>query len=274
MDNPNGAEKQEETVVTPQVESPATENETTPQVPETAEKPVETPDEPKGELIEKPSETDEKSETGRAFAEMRHEIKNLKKQLEEKQTRQSSFDNLQNIKATPQFQRVDPNQFVDPATGNFNRYAYDVAISQANQMNVNAASQQAKEAVEMKFDEYQTRQKHPALNTNKRFERAVASEYQARLLETIGDPNAKTPTIMEIADELSSNFTKDIKTVEKEVTQKVQQQLTEKERGSLSAAGRSQPGFSNQEETNRLRVASRRGDSRAIMERFKRIRSR
>lgn len=273
MDPQDGAEKQEE-VVSPQVESPTTENEITPKVPDTAEKPVETPVEPEREVVEPELETEEKSETGKAFAEMRHEIKNLKKQLEEKQTRQSSFDNLQNIKATPQFQKVDPNQFIDPSTGNFNRLAYDVAVNQANQVNVSIASQQAREAVEMKFDEYQSRQKHPALNTNKRFERAVAAEYQARLLETIGNPNAKQPTIMEIADELSPNFTKDFKTVEKEVTQKVKEQLTEKERGSLSATGRSQPGFSNQEELNRLRVASRRGDSKAIMERFKRIRSR
>ena len=260
-------------VETPVSTPPVEEQKTTPEVisetPETAEKPVETPEVPETEG--EPELPEDKSEQGKAFAEMRHEIKTLKEQVEEKKTRQSSFDNIRQIAPQPQFVQVDQNQFYDPQ-GNFNRPAYDMAVQRANYHNQQVSSRMAAETVEYKLDEWNARQRHPALNTNRKFERAVASEYQARLLETISDPAKPTPKIEQIADEYAPYFATDKKDIVKETTQKVKQQLTEKEQASLSATGRSQPTQPTSEELQRLRVASRRGDKVAIAERFKRIR--
>jgi hypothetical protein len=259
-------------VSTPPVEEQTTHSEVINEVPETAEKPDKTPDAPIEEPKESPNEAqDEKSEQGRAFAEMRHEIKKLKEQVEEKKARQVSFDQIRQVAPTPQYQQVDPNQFVD-ATGAFNKPAYDYAARQAAAHNQQVARQVAAETVEYKLDEYRARQKYPALNTNARFERAVAAEYQTRLLETIGDPTTPQPSIEKIAEEYAPYFAVDQKTVIKEATQKAKQQLTEKEQASLSAAGRSQQSVPNDAELNVLRRKSRYGDNKAIAERLKRLR--
>jgi hypothetical protein len=266
-------------VETPETTSPVVEQKTQPEVtsevPETAEKPDKTPDTNEvneGEPNEVVPEKNDKGEQGRAFAEMRRKIKDLEEQVEGAKTRQSSFEQIRNIAPQPQYMQVDPNQFVDPQ-GNFNRSAYDIAVQRANFYNNQVSSRMAAETVEYKLDEWKARQKHPALNTNHKFERAVAAEYQTRLLETLSDPSRSQPKIEQIADEYAPYFSTDKKDIVKETTQKVKEQLSVKEQASLSATGRSQPGFSSIEELNRLRIASRKGDSRAIMERFKRIRS-
>lgn len=268
MDKIQGAVKQEEEAVSSQVDSPETETPTAPEVPETAEKPVETPEE-QTEPEKLPDESDQKSEQGKAFAEMRRKIKELEAKVKEKETRQSSFDSLQQFIPQPQPTRIDPNQFVD-ASGNFNQVAYNVAINQANQYNADLARKQATETVEFKLDEYQARQRFPELNTNKRFERAVANEYQARLLESVGNPQGRVPTIQEIAEEYAPYFSKDAKSVVKEVTQKVKEELTEKEQAALSASGRAIPQSQTNEELERLRQRSRKGDFWAVAERMKR----
>lgn len=262
-------------VSTPPVEEQQTQPEVTSQVPEAAEKPEKTPETnevPEGEPEESSENKDDKGDQGRAFAEMRRKIKELEEQVEERKTRQSSFDSIRNITPQPQFVQVDPSQFVDPQ-GNFNKFAYDNAVQKANYHNNQVSSRMAAETVEYKLDEWKARQKHPALNTNRKFERAVANEYQARLLETLGDPAKPQPSIERIADEYASYFVTDKRDIVKETTQKVKEQLSVKEQASLAASGRSQPGQTSLEELQKLRVASRKGDSRAIMERFKRIRS-
>lgn len=236
---------------------------------ETAEKPVETPDEVTQDV---PDETlDDKSEQGRAFAEMRHKIKELEERVEEKKARQVSFDQIRQVAPTPQTVAVDPQRYVDPTTGVFNKPAYDFDSARANQHNQQINRQVAEETVTYKLDEYKARQKYPALNTDARFERAVANEYQARLLETISNPTAQQPSIEKIADEYAPYFSVDQKNVIKETTQRVKQQLTEKEQASLSASGRSQPQGMTDVEYNQLRVKSRKGDTKSIAERMKRI---
>lgn len=275
MDKTKTAVPESGEVETPVSTSPVEEQKTQPEVisevSETAEKPEKTPEEAlttEGKTLEA---QDEKSEQGKAFAEMRHRIKELERQVEEKQARQSSFDNIRNIAPQPPLIQVDPNQFVDQA-GNFNRLAYDAAQQQANLQNQQASRQIAAETVEYKLDEYRARQKHPALNTNRKFERAVAVEYQARLLETINNPTARQPRIEEIADEYAPYFSVDQKTVIKETTQKVKEQIAVKEQASLSASGRSQPAPQSDAELDDLRKRSRRGDAWAIAERMRRLR--
>ena len=261
-------------VSVPPTEEQKTQPEVITEVPDTAEKPEKTPETnevAEGEPEEELKDNSDRGDAGRAFAEMRREIKDLKEQVEEKKTRQSSFDNIRTVAPQPQYVQVDPNRFYD-TTGNFNKPAYDSAIQSASIHNNQVQRQIANETVEYKLDEWKARQKHPALNTNRKFERAVANEYQARLLETIGDPTKPQPLIEKIADDYASYFT-DKRDIVKETTQKVKEQLSVKEQASLGATGRSQPNQTSSEELQRLRVASRRGDSQAIMERFKRIRS-
>lgn len=244
-----------------------TPSEVTSEEPVSAEKPVETP-EPQT-VVE--DGTDDKSESGRAFAEMRHEIKRLKEQVEEKKARQSSFDNIRQFSPSPQYVQVDPNRYVD-ASGNFNKPAYDADVYKANQHNQQVARQVAADTVEDKLDEYKARQRFPALDTNAKFERVVAAEYQTRLLETLTNPSVPRPSIEKIAEEYAPYFATDQKSVIKETAQKVKQQLTEKEQASLSAAGRSQPSPQTDAEYAELRKKSRYGDTKAIAERMKRLR--
>ncbi len=265
---------------TPVASPPEAEQQTTPEIQsedsETAEKPEQTPETlPEKEGVLPDQLPEDKTEQGRAFAEMRRKIKALEDQVAEKKTRQSSFDSLSKIGITappPQFVQVDQNRFYDQQ-GNFNKPAYDIAVQQAGQHNQQVQRQIANETVEYKLDEYKARQKFPELNTNRKFERAVAAEYQTRLLETISDPGKPQPLIEEIADEYAPYFASK-KDIVREATQKVKEQLSVKEQASLAATGKSQPGQSGSEDYQKLRMLSRKGDSKAIMERFKRIRSR
>ncbi len=279
MDDPKAATNTgegETPVSTPPVEEQQTTPEVQSEVPETAEKPEQTPEAlPEKEGVLPEGLPEDKTEQGRAFAEMRRKIKALEDQVAEKKTRQSSFDNLNKIGITappPQFVQVDQNRFYDQQ-GNFNRPAYDVALQQASNHNQQVQRQIANEQVEYKLDEYKARQKFPELNTNRKFERAVASEYQTRLLETISDPSKPQPKIEEIADEYAPYFASK-KDAVKEATQKVKEQLSVKEQASLAATGKSQPGQSSSDELQKLKILTRKGDSKAIMERFRRIRSR
>lgn len=263
-------------VSTPPVEEQQTTPEIQSEVPESAEKPEQTPETlPEKEGVLPEGLPEDKTEQGRAFAEMRREIKALKEQVAEKKTRQSSFDSLNKIGITappPQFVQVDQNRFYDQQ-GNFNRPAYDIAVQQANNHNQQVQRQVVNEQVEYQLDKDKAYQKFPELNTNPKFERAVAAEYQTRLLETISDPSKPQPKIKEIAEEYAPYFASK-KDVVREATQKVKEQLSVKEQASLAATGKSQPGLSGSDELQKLRLLTRKGDSKAIMERFKRIRSR
>lgn len=251
---------------TPEVESPTTEEKTASEEVETAEKPEETPT-TEDETVE---ESVDQSRQGKAFAEMRNEIKRLKEEVAEKKTRQSLFDQGQQLFSQPQYQSVDPNRFYD-ANGQFNRYAYDQAVAQATANNQEVSRQAAAQTVDFKLDEWKARVKHPELNTNKKFERAVANEYQAQLIESAYDPSKRAKSIEEIADEYAPYYKGQQKTV-KQVTEQVRKQLTEKEQAALSSSGRSQPGISTQGELDELRVRSRQGDKTAIAERLRRLR--
>jgi hypothetical protein len=276
MDKTKKAEKETREEETLESTSPVEEQKTQPEVieevPETAEKPDETPETPEtteGETEELP---EDKSEQGRAFAEMRRKIKDLESEVEEKKARQSSFDQLKQFTPQPQYVQVDPNRFVD-TQGNFNQPAYDQAVQQANLHNQTVSRQQAESAVDYKLSEWTARQKHPALNTNRKFERAVASELQARLLETLSDPTKPQPNIAQIADELAPFYAVDQKNVVKKVTAEVKQQMAEKEQASLSASGKSQPSGMSDAEYQNLRKQTRLGNKEAIAERLRRLKS-
>ena len=275
MDKTKKAVKEtgEETPVsTPPVEEQKTTPEVIEEVPETAEKLEETPETPEVTEGETEQLPDDKSEQGRAFAEMRRRIKDLESEVEEKKARQSSFDSLKQFAPQPQYVQVDPNRFYD-GEGRFNQIAYDTAVQQANIHNQTVSRQQAADTVDYKLDEWKARQKHPGLNTNRKFERVVASEYQARLLETINDPTKPTPSIERIADDYAPYFSTDQKNIVKKVTEQVKTQLTEKEQASLSATGRSQPAGMSDAEYLNLRKQTRLGNKDVLAERLRRLKS-
>lgn len=246
--------------------TPPVEQQTPEVISETAEKPVQTPPETTGDEL--PSE---QSEQAKAFQRMRQEIKELKTKVEEKQNRQSLFDQGQQLFSKPKYETVDPNQFVDPTSGYFNRPAYEQTVQRVNAYNQQLAQKTASDTVEQKLDEWQARQKHPELNSNRVYERAVANEYQAQLLETLSNPTARVKSISEIADELAPYYKVSQKQMVKEITANVQQQLTDKEQASLSSSGRSQPSAPSADEVRNLQKLTRRGDLNATVERLRRM---
>jgi hypothetical protein len=197
---------------------------------ETPEKDVKTPiaDGLLGDLPE------DKGEQGKAFAEMRHKVKELEQKLEEKQTRQSSFDELNKVYAPV-----------------------------ANQQGVDVDAK-----IRWQLQEFQARQEFPQLNTDKKFERAVANEYQTRLLENAYNPNGVEPDIRQITKELAPHFIKNTDEKVKEAVKQVKEGLSEKEQAALTTTSRSQPQPARNED---LVQKSRQGDNWAIAERLNRL---
>lgn len=268
MDDLNkGVSSQPAEVETPVTETPSVEPKTSPEEVVTAEKPVETPI-TESETEQLPSD---QSEQAKAFQAMRQEIKELKTKVEEKKNRQSLFDQGQALFTQPKYQTVDPNQFIDPSTGFFNKPAYEQTVQQVNAYNQRVATTTASETVDHKLDEWKARQKHPELNTNRKFERAVANEYQAQLIESAYDPSARAKSIEEIADDLAPFYKVDQKKMVQQVTANVQQQLTAKEQASLNSAGRSQPGASGAQDLLTLQKRTRQGDLNATVARLRNL---
>jgi len=176
----------------------------------------------------------DKGEQGKAFAEMRHKVKELEQKLEEKQTRQSSFDELNKVYAPV-----------------------------ANQQGVDVDAK-----IRWQLQEFQARQEFPELNTDKEFERAVANEDQTRLLENAYNPNGVEPDIREITKKLAPRFVKNTDEKVKEAVKQVKEGLSEKEQAALTATSRSQPQPAKRED---LVQKSRQGDNWAIAERLQRL---
>lgn len=181
----------------------------------------------------------EGSEQAKAFQKYRHEnkqlkeeLENLKKGLTERKTRQSSFEQLK----TPQTSDID-------------------------------------QTVEYKLDEIRAREKYPQLDPTSEkfdpdFEEEVASVYFFNVYQ------GRQVKISDIAKRLTDKRglpKQELKKVEAEVTQKVKAGITAKEQASLSAAGRSQQGYTSAQEHQSLVDRSRSGDNMAIAERLRRI---
>lgn len=260
-------EKTEE-VVTSVTESPTVEAKTAPIVDDAAEKPVQTPSQD-GESFEQPSEQ------GKAFAEMRHEIKELKKQLEDKKRQQSVFEQIKpsynpaDVLASNQ--QVDIRKYTDPVTGEFQADAYNQAVNQRFESTQRQSQYIASQVAAETFDEVRAKEKYPQLDTNtevydQEFERKVAAQYFFEKYQ------GKQPSILKIAENEAKTYFRDDAKVQKETAQKIKEELTEKEQASMSAAGRFQPGESSSAELELLRQQTRKGDDWAVAERLRKIR--
>lgn len=184
---------------------------------------------------------EEGSEQAKAFQRLRQERKKLldeneqlKKGLSDRKTRQSHFEQLKN-----------------PGTSDIDQ------------------------TVEYKLDEIKAKEQYPQLDPSSDkydsdFEEEVASVYFFNLYQ------GRQAKISDIAKRLTDKRgmpKAELKKVEAEVTQKVKQGITQKEQASLSAQGRSQPGYASAQEHESLVNRSRTGDNWAIAERLKRASS-
>lgn len=216
----------------------------------------------------------DQSEQAKAFQTMRRKLKELEVQVSEKKRRQSVFEELkpssvsQNVPTASA--PIDVNQFIDPSTGQFNAHEYNAAVNRAIESARREAHYTASQTVNQTIDENRAREKFPQLDPNSdqfdaSFEEKVASRYFFDLYR------GKNPTLSKIAEaEAKVHFRTDERKLEKEVAQKVKEQLTEKEQAALSAGGRSKPQDLTSQQMESIRRKSREGDLWATAELMKR----
>lgn len=189
---------------------------------------------------QEPQLPEEESEKGKAFAKYRNENRQLKQELEalkkgldERKTRQSSFDQLKKPQS-------DIDQTVE--------YKLDEIRAREKYPQLDPSNE--------KFDPD--------------FEEEVASVYFFNIYQ---GRNVKISDIAKRLTDKRGVPQQQLKKVEAEVTQKVKNGITQKEQASLTASSRSQPGYSSAQEHESLVQRSRTGDNWAIAERVKRATS-
>jgi len=204
---------------------------------------------------------------------MRQEIKRLKGQIEEKKRRESVFQTLKpsipDVAQTPVGQQLNPQQYVDPATGQFNQEAYNrdytLKVQERQQLLAQAnAQQQTLDTI----DELRAKDKYPQLDPDSgdylpEFERKVAAEWF--LQKYLG----QTPSIVKIAEKEMRNFRKE----EKKAMEVANKEEGVKEQASLTPETRSKPGFGGQDKLESLKKRTRKGDLEAVVERMRNIKS-
>jgi len=268
MDDTQQAVKDEGEIETPALDSPSEGQQTFSDDPESS---AEKPENLTQDTEELSPEFDPKSEQGKKFAEMRHEIKKLKEQVGERESRRSAFDQLKpsptaNDIAYAQ-QRLDIQRFVDPNTGEFQADAYNRAVEQKLDENRAISAKTAERAAHQTFDELKAKEKYPQLDVTSPsydgdFDEAVASRYYFQLAQ------GKTPSILSLAQQEARWRGQE----DKKLQDKAKQHEGVKDQASVSPDTRSRVG-GDASELERLRRQSREGDFDAIAERVKRITS-
>lgn len=195
-------------------------------------------------------------EERKAFQEMRLENKRLKEEVAARQSNESAFQVFK-----PQPVNVNPQQFNDPVTGEFNQVAY----TQAELQKVKA---EASQAARDEIDEFQARQKYPEIFADRETEEIVASQWFASKMR------GENVTVTQIADRFAKRWGKAVTQAEKVGAQKALQQVTPKEQAALAATG--QTGAAAQleqsdDERRRLSEATRFGKEDAITARMSKI---
>jgi hypothetical protein len=264
MDNQTVAEEkvvETETTQTssPQVESPITGDETVQE-----DEIVQTP------LVEESDVTKTMTEEQRrAFQEQRLENKRLKEQLETLPKEASAFEAFR--AKGPSGEQTEPvrvENFYDSVTGETNWQAYNLAQQQREQQIVAQAKVEAQSTVQDLLDEERARTKYPELMNNPLTEKQIASRW---LYEKIQGNDVKIETI---AEEFARNFKQAVSKAEKISTERILNEVSEKEKAGLSAQGQSSQTAnqaSSQREVEQLGAGTRRGDADAITARISKI---
>lgn len=270
MDKNQKAVEREEEAQTSAPASPAEQNQT-PSEEVSEESQVQAPEEAEaGEDLDKLP--DEPNEQARAFQRLRQEKKRLQEQLREKERRQSVFDELKPSYSQVEVQqaqsRVDINNFVDPATGQFQAHRYNEAVNTLIERNRRVAQQTASESAQQTYDEMRAKEKYPQLDPSsdqydREFEGRVASQYFFDLYR------GNKPSILRLAEKEA----KYLGVTAQKKTAQVKEQETVKEQASLAPASRSKQGFAGMERREELSRRTRQGDLGAVVERMRNIKS-
>lgn len=200
-------------------------------------------------------------EQRRAFQEMRLENKRLREETEARKKSESAFDVF---RPQPQPLGIDPNQFIDPNTGERNEYAYQQAIARN-------ARAEAQSATKDELDEYQARQKHPELFSDPEAEEEIAGLY------FFNKARGNNVSVSQIAERVAKRYQKAVTKAEKIGAEKILTEVSPKEQAALAASSpTSSPARQAQsdEDLERLRQQSRgrgRASEEAVAQRMKNI---
>ncbi len=254
-------EKKVETETTqtssPQVEKPITGAETVQE-----EAVVQTP------VVEEADVPAMSEEQRRAFQEMRQENKRLREEIEARQTSESAFKVFRAQTPPVQSSPVRVQDYQDSNTGETDWSAYNVAQQNREQQILQQARSEAQSTAEDLLDEERARTKYPELMNDSVTEKQIASRW---LYEKVQGNNV---SISDIASEFARNFKQAVSKAEKIGAERVLNEVSEKEKAGLVAEGQSSQGVASnlsQEETERLSMATRRGNDDAITSRISKI---
>lgn len=194
-------------------------------------------------------------EQRKAFQEMRLENKRFKEEQEARKSSESAFDVF---KPKQTNQGVDPNNYINPNTGEIDWTTYNQAV-------VNQASVAASNAVQEQLDEDRARNLYPEVFKNPKFEEALAGQWFAKKMQ------GKNVSITELAagyvDLVQDSVKKAEKVAEKRGAQQALSELTPKEAASLQAQGTTSAQAKNElslEDEENLKLRARRGDDDAM----------
>ncbi len=220
-----------------------------------------------GSTEENPIESSMSEEQRRAFQEMRLENKRLKEEREAKPS-ESAFKVFRTQPQAGQGGPVRVEDYQDQITGETNWQAYNMAQQQREQAIIQQAKAEAQETVEERFDEERARSKYPDLFRDPITEKQIASRW---LYEKVQGNNVP---IEKIAEEFSRNFKQAVSKAEKISTERILNEVSEKEKAGLAAQTQSSQGAQAQAASSNyddLVNRTRRGDEIAIAERISKI---
>lgn len=201
-------------------------------------------------------------EQRKAFQEMRLENKRFKDELKARESSESAFDVF---KPKQTNQGVDPNNYINPNTGEIDWINYNNAV-------INQASVAASNAVQEQLDEERARTKYPEVFANPKLEKALAGQWFAEKMQ--GKNVSVTQLAAEYADLVQDSVKKAEKVAEKRGAQQALSELTPKEAASLQAQGTTSTQARNElsfEDEENLKLRARNGDDDAMAQLMKSV---
>jgi hypothetical protein len=262
MDETNKAVENEVETETTQVDSPTTESpitggETEVRVSNDQNTVTETPD----------IESTMTEEQRRAFQEMRLENKRLK-EVREQKPENSAFDSMR-VQTPPvgQLSPVRIENFQDTVTGETDWTAYNLAQQEREQRIFEKARYEASQELDERLDEREARTKYPELMNDPKTEKQIAAQW---LWEKTQGNNV---SVTQIAGEFARNFKQAVSAAEKISTEKVLNEVSEKEQATVTAnqTRSANKASLSEDERQSLSLRTRTGDDSAVVARLSAI---
>jgi Spy/CpxP family protein refolding chaperone len=234
--------------------------------PVTAEKPVETP--------EPEVSADEPPKDGKAWAEMRHKLKEAEEKLAQKDANPlglaepAPVNPYQMMGQTPPPVAPDPTSYVDDS-GTFDQNRYNVDMARYGQDMIRVSSETAKNALQEEREETELAQVFPDVKKGSNEYRRVVNLVATSML----DPQAwggQRLTLKQAADiVLSRPDSKQLKQVADQAREAALEEVSEKERANLGSLGTSANATRNTDQLQEMRQRIRNGDNQALADRIK-----